>query len=382
MAVNFKALASAVLSLMLSAPAWANSPGVSDDRILFGQTVGIKSVWGEFYTNYTAGLMGAFRQVNERGGVHGRKIDVQRVEDNYNPEKAVANIEAFAKQNEVFGLVCIGGTGVVAAAQPVIERLKIPTVGALTGADSARRFNPYLFFTRSSYTREVEKMFEHLTSLGLTKIAVIYQDNTFGKGMNEVATKAAKARNAQIIATLPHGATATNFDGVVDDLQKSEAQAVLMFTAPEAVVGIVQTYRARTSNKIPQPWVLSVTSPKLLYEKLKEDARGIAVTQVLPPPNLGSSPMAREFQLAMDLMNDKSHRGYDAYEGYLSGRIVIEALRRAGRNLTRESYIHALESFGTDYKLLDIYVTYTPKNHMGPPGVDVTMIDRSGRLVR
>lgn len=356
-------------------------PGVSDKRILFGQTIGFDSVWGGLYKNYTEGLLAYFNYVNANGGVYGRKLEIKRLEDNYVTEKAVRNVKEFGEQNEVFGLVCIGGTGITLAVMPLLEQYRLPTVGTMTGADGVRKYNPYLFHTRTGYTNEVEKMVEHLTSIGITRIAVVYQDNPFGKGNLEAAKRAAAVRKAEIVGDIPHATKGDDIDKVLPKLAAANAQAMLLFTSPQSVADIIKGYKAKYGATMPQPWVLSVTSPPLIYALLKEDAHGIAVTQVMPHPSSVASRITHEFRANMAKYGNKSNMTYEAVEGYLTGKVVVEALRRAGKNLTREGYAKALESFG-DLNFGDLYVKYSPTDHGGPAFVEVTIMGRNGALIR
>ena len=120
-------------AMMLAPLARGAEAGVFADKIVFGQTVGFDSVWGGLYRNYTNGLLAGFEQVNAQGGVGGRKLVVKRLEDNYLPDKAVANVKTLVQEG-VFGLVCMGGTGNTIAALPLLEQYRLPMVGAMTGA--------------------------------------------------------------------------------------------------------------------------------------------------------------------------------------------------------------------------------------------------------
>jgi branched-chain amino acid transport system substrate-binding protein len=376
-----RTLAGLALASLSLVHAHAAEPGVSSARILFGQTLGLDSVWKEPYSHYTAGLLACFKQVNTTGGVHGRKIEVKHLEDHYVTEKAVANIHEFGRKNEVFGLVAIGGTGITQAAMPLLEQYRLPTVGSFTGAEATRQFNKYLFFTRTTYTREVEKMIEHLKSVGLSRIAVVYQDNAFGKAGLETAQRQAPKLGVTIAASYPQDPKGGNTGHIVAGIAQEAPQAVLMFIAPQAVAELVQQYKRQAGTSIPQPWVLSVTSPRRLYELLGEDARGIAVTQVMPSPFTAGHRLAREYaevSVRHDAARALTHEGL---EGYLTGKVIVEALRRAGPMPTRANFVSALESFG-ERLFGDLTVTYGEGDHRGPSFVEVTMIGRRGEVVR
>jgi branched-chain amino acid transport system substrate-binding protein len=356
-------------------------PGVTDNAIVFGQTIGYDSVWGSLYKNYSDGLLAAFKQANAEGGIHGRQLSLVRKEDNYVTDKALDNIRDFARSNEVFGLACIGGTGITLAAMPLLAEFKLPTVGTLTGADGARPYNRYLFHTRTAYSNEVEKMVEHLSTIGIHRIAAVYQDNAFGKSVLAAAEKAAPRYKTELAAKVPHPVDKWDAKAMADALHKAAPQAVLLFTSPATAADLMKTYHEMTKVALASPWVLSVTSVPKMFELLGPDIRGIAMTQVMPHPLSGSSRVSRQFRATMSQFGTKDNMTYEAVEGYMTGRVILEALRRAGRNLTRESYVRTLESF-SDLKLEDMHYRYTRAGHPGPNFVEVTILGADGAVLR
>lgn len=367
-------------AMVLAPMARAAEAGVFADKIVFGQSIGFDSVWGSLYKNYTDGLLAGFEQVNAQGGVAGRKLVVKRLEDNYVPEKTVANIKTLVQEG-VFGLVCLGGTGNTVAALPLLEQYRVPTVGAMTGASAARKASAPLFHTRASYTDEVTKMVQHATTIGLRRIAVVYQDNAFGSGSADAAKAAASKFGAQIVALIPHNANGGDIEMVVDKIAAANPQTTLLFTSPTSVADMLLRFQAKYGPlPLPQPWVLSVTTPKTVFEKAGALAHGMAVTQVIPGPNARTQPLVRAFREANDKFGVRSNQTYEAVEGFLTARVIVEGLRACGANPTREAFIQALEGFGTrDFG--GVRVHYDRANHAGLDYVDVTMIGHNGNLV-
>ena len=378
--INRRDVCLAALAPLL-ANAKASIPGMTDTRVVFGQTIGYDSVWGSLYKNYSDGLLTYFERVNADGGVHGRRIELVRKEDNYVTDKALENIRSFGELENVFGLVCIAGTGITLAAMPLLEQYKLPTVGALTGADGVREYNRYLFHTRTGYSNEVDKMVEHLATVGIRDISVVYQDNAFGNSCVAAAERATTKRNARLVAKLAHPADKWDTAAMVAMIDKARPKAVLLFTSPGTVADLVKGFKAATGSPLPSPWVLSVTSIPKLREFLGADLRGIAMTQVMPHPQSGSSSAARDFRTDIGKYGGKAKITYEAMEGYMTARVVVEALRRAGRDLTREGYVKALESFA-ELKLDEMQYRYTPSAHFGPSFVEVTLIGSDGSVLR
>jgi ABC-type branched-subunit amino acid transport system substrate-binding protein len=378
--IRRRAFCAAAASAPWIVSARGSEPGVSDNKVVFGQTIGFDSVWGSLYRNYTDGLLACFAQVNAQGGVHGRQLSVVRREDNYVIDKALTNVRAFGQGADVFGLACIGGTGITLAAMPLLEEYRLPAVGTLTGADGARVYNRYLFHTRTAYSNEVEKMVEHLATIGTRRIAVVYQDNAFGKSTLAAAHKAAQRFHAQLVADVPHPAENWDGRGMAATLVKAAPQAVLLFTSPSTVADLMKQYKAQALAALPSPWVLSVTSVPKLFELLEADVRGIAITQVMPHP-LGSSRAARNFRSVMARHGNEDNLSYETLEGFMTGRVIVEGLRRAGRNLTRDGYIRALESFELQ-SFDELDYRYTASSHLGPSFVEVTLLGAGGTVLR
>ena len=279
----------------------------------------------------------------------------------------------------------MGGTGPTLAFMPLIEQYKLPTVGTLTGFEGVRKYNRYLFHTRAGYSSEVERMVKHFGTVGISKIAVVYQDNAFGKGMLEVVKRETTGPAIKIVAEIAHAAKGDDIEAVLPKISASAtsngAQAMLLFTSPESVAQIVKGYLAKYEN-MPQPWVLSVTSPSLVYATLKEQARGIAITQVMPHPQSHATRLAREFNDIMPrYASNPKNLTYEALEGYITAKVVVEALKRAGPRPTREAYVRALEGFGSvDFG--DVFVKYSRTDHGGPFYTDVTIMARDGTIFR
>jgi branched-chain amino acid transport system substrate-binding protein len=349
-------------------------PGVSDTRVLLGQTLGFDSVWGPAYMRYTEGLLACFEVVNRHGGVHGRKLEVVRLEDRYDPAQAVHNVRRLASDGEVFGLACIGGAAVTEAMLPVLEECELPTVGTFTGSERVRRYSRFLFHTRSGYATEVNKCVQHLGSAGVRRVALVYPDNEFGHGVSALARDGAARCGVELAATVMHPAQQWDAGAIANEIASAHPQAVLLYTAPQTAADVAVAYRATQAHGLPGVWVLSVTSAAKLQELLGAEARRIAVTQVMPSPNSLSSRLAQAHRAAMQ-ESGRTGLSYESVEGYLTGRVIVEGLTRAGRQLTRSGYIAALEGMA-DVRIEDMHVRYDAQAHHGPSFVEVNIVGR------
>lgn len=369
----------AVGAAMLMAPsARATEAGVHADRIVFGQSLGFESIWATTYRNYTNGLLAYFSFINAQGGVHGRKLELKQLDDRYEPDRTVANIRQLLLDN-VFGLTCLGGTGNTAAVLPLLEQHRLPTVGTLTGAGSLRKAGAPLFHTRASYDVEVTKMIQHATTVGLKRVAVVYQDNAFGAACAQAARDNAQRFGAQLVAVLPHDVQGKDLDTVVDRIRASNPQTTLLFTSPQFVADLLLRHDAR-HGPMAQPWILSVTTVKTVHEKAGLLSRGVAMTQVMPNPTSGKLPLVREFRDINDRYGVRTNQTYEAVEGFLTAKVIVEGLRACGASPTREAFIRNLERSGSrDFGGVRVY--YDTRDHGGLDFVDVAMIGEGGRIV-
>nr|WP_261797218.1 ABC transporter substrate-binding protein [Ralstonia sp. TCR112] len=195
------------------------------------------------------------------------------------------------------------------------------------------------------------------------------------------AKAAASKFGAQIVALIPHNAKGDDIDMVVDKIAAANPQTTLLFTSPTSVADMLMRYQAKHGPvPLPQPWILSVTTPKTVFEKAGPLAHGVAVTQVMPGPNARTQPLVRAFREANDKFGDHGNQTYEAVEGFLTARVIVDGLRACGSNPTRDGFIQALEGFGTrDFG--GVRVHYDRNNHAGLDYVDVTMIGSNGHLV-
>jgi branched-chain amino acid transport system substrate-binding protein len=187
-------------------------PGVFDDRIVFGQSAALKGPAAALGLGMRDGIVAAFQESNATGGVHGRKLDLISYNDGYEPEMAIANTKRLIVEDKVFALIGEVGTTTSKAVQPITTEQGIPFIGPFTGAAFLR--DPSLTNVvniRASYRQETEAWMEHLTTdLGLSRIAILYQDDSFGRAGVEGVTEALEKRGLALVSegTYMRGTTA------------------------------------------------------------------------------------------------------------------------------------------------------------------------------
>ncbi len=271
------------------------------------------------------------------------------------------------------------GTPTNEAVLPVLEKFKVPLIGPSTGAMSM--YDPprkYLFPVRPSYRSETFKLVSQLTTMGISKIAVVYTDDSFGKDGLSGVQDAMKAANLTpvAVASIPRGTT--KVEEAVASVAKAEPQAVIMTVLADAGVAFVK--QMKKAGHSPLFLTLSNNSSNAFIKNLGEDGAGVAVSQVSPYPFAGTDPISKEFQ---DLIKGKEDVGasYASMEGFIAAKVLVEGLKRTGPKPTRDGLVTALESM-RNFDLGGVVVTYGPGVRSGTSFIDITIISKTGKFVR
>ena len=374
-------LAGVVLTLALAAaiPAGAaDIPGVSEDRVLFGQSAAFSGPAEALGRGMRLGVRTAFDERNRAGGVHGRTLELVSFDDGYEPELAIANTRRLIEDERVFALVGAVGTPTSNAAEPIASAAGVPYIGPFTGAEFLRsRSRPMVINVRASYFQETEEMVERLSSdLGMTRIGILYQDDSYGLAGFEGLSRALKRRKLELtgIGTYPRNTTAVKT--AVLDLSHSRPDAVVIVGAYRPVATFIRW--ARLLGFDPVFINISFVGSNALANELGEAGDGVLVTQVVPFPGDDSVPIVSDYQHALAAYAPESEPGFVSLEGYIVGRFVVEALDRAGRDLTRNGFINAVTLTGV-HDLGGFELEFGPIDNQGSDRVFLTEIGPDGR---
>lgn len=372
-----RALARVLASLMLlAAPAVIAQLG---NTIRLGQTLPLSGPLTELGTEYRDGAQTYFKWINSRGGVHGRKVELLTLDDGYVVDRTAENAKKLLDE-DVFAFFGMFGSANYAALLPLINERGIPSIAPYTGADSLRTANsPTTFWLRASYGDETEKIVDQLATLGINRIAVFYQDDAFGKaGLTGVENALAK-RKLKVLATGVYDKTKNDVGSAVKAIGAADPQAVVMISTYKPTAAFVK--QMRLSGKLPQFFALSVVGVKALNAELGSESAGIAISQVVPFPDSATAPVVREMRQLPAEMLPPAGITYTTLEGYIAARVAVEGLRRAGPNPSREKFVSALESL-KDYDVGGFPVNYAGGSRLGSRFAEVTIVGKSGKLMR
>lgn len=351
--------------------------GVSADTITLGHSGALSGPLSELNKEYLSGASLYFDQLNARGGVNGRKIELITLDDGYNPELTAANVRQLIDNDRVLALFGFFGTGPSLRAIPLSTAAKVPFFAPYSGADVLRvPANPLVFHIRASYSQEIRKIVDHLANLGVSSIALVHHADPFGRAGLDAAITALKRHGLPPPIVVPIAADGNNAAQTVSTMVAGNPAAVILVTAGNSSPAFIRALLA--TDHRPMLYGLSVINGKQLIRELGEQAHGLVIAQVMPSPFRVDYPFVRDYRQAADKAGQRY--SYTALEGYLAASTLSEALRRSGRDVTREKLVSALESLG-DWDAGGIRLAFDPQRRTGMDYVDLTVIGK-GSLSR
>ena len=368
----------AIIAASLLAATSALAQGVNESQVVLGQSVALSGPAEQLGKDIQLGASLYFDAVNARGGVNGRKIVLKTLDDGYEPARAEANTKKLIDDEKVFALFGYVGTPTSAAAMKVFTPAKVPFVGPFTGAELLRDpVNPYIFNVRASYYDETEAIVQHLTAVNIDKIAVFYQNDAYGQAGLAGVERALKKRKLDVVAKATVERNTVDVAKAVAAIKASSPQAVVMISAYKSCAAFIR--EMRKAGATTSYWNVSFVGSKALAAELGADGRGVQISQVVPFPWDNSVPVVKEYRRALD--EAKAEPGFGTLEGYIAAKVMVEGLRRAGRNLTRDSFMKAMETI-QDYDVGGFRVTFGPGQRSGSKFVDLTIISKDQKFVR
>jgi branched-chain amino acid transport system substrate-binding protein len=351
--------------------------GVTKDRILFGQIAALEGPAQALGQGMRQGLLAAFAEANRAGGVAGRKLELKSADDSYEPQKMIEAMKKMLAEDKVFAIVGPVGTPTANAGQPIATEAKVPFIGPFTGAEFLRNpYKRYVVNIRTSYFQETEAWIEHLTKdLGVTKIAILYQDDTFGlAGLDGVKIAMAK-RNMSLVASGTFRRNTTAVKSALLEIMKANPEAVVTVGPYKP---IAEFFKLARQAKMDAVFVaISFVGSDALAQEMGDKGGGVIVSQVVPFPGDTSIPVVASYQVALAALDPEAKPGFVSLEGYLVGRLVIEALKRVPGEPTREALLDAITSTGA-FDLDGIELIYGPGKNQGMDQVFFTILQADG----
>lgn len=335
---------------------------------------------GEVGQMFSSGVRLYFDSVNASGGVDGRKLLLEQRDDGYSADRAAEQFRAALREGTPLACLTFGtkpSTQVQIEAQAM--RAAVPIFPTGTGARVLRYpFDRNLFHIRASYSREVSKIIDILSSTGLVRWAVVYQDDAFGRDGLLAAQDALKRLGLASATELPHARENYELDAQAQLAAAQGVQAVLLMTNGRAAPSFIRS--ARRIGLAATLAGVSDLDPEDLRSTAGSAAVGVVVSQVFPPVDDLRVPLIKEFSALVAASGGRTRQNGWVLEGYIQGKVIHAGIRRAAR-LDGEGVIGALERMGP-FNAGGYWIRFSPRNREGADYVDTAMIARNGRLLR
>ncbi len=352
-------------------------------ELVIGQVAPLSGVLASTGHQMVVGGQIYFDFVNAQGGIHGAKIRHEVLDDGYKVPETVRLTRELLARPEVVALFGFAGTANVTQllTDGVLDVGGAALVAPYTGGESLRNpFNPWIFHVRAGYADEAEHMVQQLTTLGMNRIAVMYQDDGFGKAGLLGVTNALAKRNLKLAVAAGYERNTAKVEDAVKKIKASDAQAIIMVSVNKSTAAFIKLYRESGGGA--QMYNISVVDPAELVKLAGlKNAHGLGISQVVPYPYMPSLPVVREYQALLKKYAPKELVNYTSFEEFVGAKVLVEALRRAGPNPTRTKVVKALESMGS-YDTGGVIVSYSPANRIGSRYVEVTVIGSTGKLLK
>lgn len=352
-------------------------------ELVIGQVAPLSGVLASTGRQMVVGGQIYFDAINAQGGIHGAKIRHEVVDDGYKVAETVRLTRAMLAQPEVVALFGFAGTANVTQllTDGVLDVGGAALVAPYTGGESLRNpFNPWIFHIRAGYADEAEHMVQQLTTLGMTRIAVMYQDDGFGKAGLLGVTNALDKRKLKLAASAGYERNTDKVEEAVKKIKASDAQAIIMVSVNKSTAAFIKLYRESGGGA--QLYNISVVDPAELVKLAGlKNAHGLGISQVVPYPYMASLPVVREYQKLLKKYAPEEAVNYTSFEEFVGAKVLVEALRRAGPSPTRAKVVKALESMN-NYDTGGVVVSYSHGNRIGSHYVEVTVIGGTGKLLK
>ncbi len=321
-----------------------------------------------------------FEHINKRGGVNGKQITLISLDDARDAKRTVENTKKLITEHKVVALFGYRSTPSVEAVIPLLKAEGVPLIAPFTGAQSIRTEKGSLIYNlRASYQTEASKLVEHVSSSGIKRIAILYQDDSFGRDALAGFESALKGRGLTPVAVVNYDRKTMDLAPAVAKMLQVNPEIVAMACTPKACSDFVHLVKAQNAGM--GFMTLSNTTSDEFLKAIGESGRGLVISQVVPFPWSTTEPVVKEFRQLLEASKEPVPMSYASLEGFIAAKLMVEAMRRAGRDVTRASLQTALNSMSR-VDLGGLAVDYS-KNGTGAGSdfVDVTMISKNGKII-
>ena len=355
------------------------SPGFTDSEVRFGQSAALTGPSAALGKGMKVGIEAAFKEANAAGKVHGRTLNLITEDDQYETDPAFANTMKLIDEEQVFALIGAVGTPTSRAALPLAEEAEVPFIAPFTGAQLLRDndLNQVLNL-RASYHQETEKMVDLLSEAGKTRVAVLYQNDSYGNDGLEGVKMAVDKAGIELVASWYYRRNTDAVNAAAFRIAEANPDAVIIIGGYRPAASIIKKLRMKLE---PDPTFLAVSfvGSNALANELGAAGQGVYVTQVVPLPTDTSRTVVDSYTDALTTYYPQETPGFISLEGYIAGRLAIQRLEACGVNLSRECFLNVLGSPQT-VTIDDLTLEFGPRDNQGSDEVYLTVINANGQF--
>lgn len=357
------------------------TPGVSAKVVRIGSCSAMSGPASFLGIQTQLGALAYFHLINDAGGVHGRTIELKSRDDGYDPDLTSACFKALLNQDDVFAMGMFVGTPTAAKYVPMAEAAKVPVVGLFTGAQIL--YEPLkheVINVRASYFNETREQVDSLWRVNIRRIAVLYQDDAFGKTVLDGVQHALAKHQSSPAGLGTFQRNTLDISAGLKAVRQSKPEAVILVGPYAPVAAILK--EAHASGWHPLFLTVSFVGTEGLIRAAGPDADGVVITQVVPSYESTDLPTVRLYRDALEKYMSGTSPSFVSLEGFVDAMVIVEGLKAAGKDLTRERFISGLESIHRfDAGLGQTFLlNYSPKDHQGFHSVYATVV-RNGRAI-
>jgi len=366
----------AARAALVMAAAWA-AHGAQAAQVVVGQVGPMSGLEASQGRAYGTGMQLYFNAVNKAGGVNGNTFTLVRRDDSGRPDDTLAMTRAMIAEDKPLVLAGYFGSRNVAGITPVLEQEKIALVGYRTAEIIPT--TPYVYNVRATLRDELDKLAQHLATIGITRIGLLYENGPGAPALLAAADEAAKKSHSTLTLKAGYEAGTARVTPAVEQFLKAPPQAIILVTSGAAAAAFIEQYRS--SGGAAQLFAHSGADIEQLAKRLSEEQmQGVAIAQVTPSPYKISSKLAKEFNdAAAKTPNLEVPVSYAMMEGYIAAHVIVEAVRRQGAKPTREGVVAALDGIES-YDLGGYVVGFKGNQHSGSRFVELSIITGSGKI--
>lgn len=367
------------LGLLVASGAARAEPGVGASEIVIGQTITLQGGKNAYGVEVEAGVQTHLDAVNRAGGVNGRRIVLRVLDDDNQAAGAEANARQLVKDGVFLLFGSLEGGPSTAVMKAAVE-LKVPFFGPMAGSPGLRRpHQPLVFPVRAEHREEFRALIRYGASTGLGRVGFLHADSDVGREHLQNVTLAAKEFGVEFGAGVPFKSDVSDeqLAAALRAFEAARVDMVLNHGSAPIYARLVRLAR-QAGSRITFMAVNSGSTQ--MAAALGELAQGMVFAQVMPSPWARRTAITREYQEAFARAHPGRAFSYGSLEGYMTAKALVAALKLAGPQPTRESFVRGL--LGASIDLGGLKASYAPGNHAGSTFVDLAMVTREGRFLQ